>query len=673
MGRAFVIRPFGIKTDGSGQSIDFEAVHNKLIKPALEANGLAGDTTGEIVESGNIREDMFQLILEADVVVCDITINNANVFYELGIRHALRKKRTLLIKGVPSNDTTPFDLLTDRYLAYPAKEPEQKGGALAEVIRASLASDRPTDSPIFQMVPGLAEADAERLHVVPPDLVEEVGRAASAGAKGWLRLLAEEIRGLRFERSGLKLVGRAQWEVKDYEAACVSWERAREMYPDDVAANLALANIYERQSRGGNAELLVRSDQALERVIRNPTATTKDIAEALALKGRNQKTHWRSGFQKAADVSGARQAALSRSLIDSYESYRRAFSQDLNHFYPGLSALQMGSVLLDLSGESGWNDMFSDDREAESYRRDLEATVTELRSAVVLSVKAALARLDKADPDYIWGRISECDLLFLTSDSDKRVVMAYTDALSGRSAFHWDAAKGQLELYAALGFKVDRARAVIQAVEKGLPESKPAEAVRQTHVVIFAGHQVDRPGRSPPRFPADREARVRELIAAGMKAIRDEGADVIGLGSASPGADIVWHETCKDLGVTSVVCLPMPAKDHVKVVFAGYDDAWRSRFLDLVEDRGRQGRVLTLSDQPGLPKWLPPANIDPWARGNAWVMELARTWAADRISLLAFWDGQEEGQAAGTAQVVRLARDAGNVRIKVIDARQILP
>ena len=64
------------------------SVHQELIKPALEANDLAGDTTGEIVEAGNIREDMFQLILEADLVVCDITVHNANVFYELGIRHA---------------------------------------------------------------------------------------------------------------------------------------------------------------------------------------------------------------------------------------------------------------------------------------------------------------------------------------------------------------------------------------------------------------------------------------------------------------------------------------------------------------------------------------------------------------------------------------------------------
>ena len=113
MTHAFVIRPFNTKTDTSGKQIDFERVYHSLIGPVLEELNIESGPMGEIVESGNIREDMFALILEADLVVCDITIHNANVFYELGIRHALRKKRTLLIKGLPSGDDTPFDVLTE--------------------------------------------------------------------------------------------------------------------------------------------------------------------------------------------------------------------------------------------------------------------------------------------------------------------------------------------------------------------------------------------------------------------------------------------------------------------------------------------------------------------------------------------------------------------------------
>jgi hypothetical protein len=113
MQRAFVIRPFGKKKDRAGREIDFEQISAVLIEPALRAAGLGGGTSGEVIEAGNIREDMFGLILEADVVVCDMTIHNANVFYELGIRHALRKKRSVLIRGAPTVDHVPFDNLTD--------------------------------------------------------------------------------------------------------------------------------------------------------------------------------------------------------------------------------------------------------------------------------------------------------------------------------------------------------------------------------------------------------------------------------------------------------------------------------------------------------------------------------------------------------------------------------
>jgi hypothetical protein len=121
--RAFVIRPFGEKMDSAGAKIDFEQVHTALIAPALKAAGIEGGTTGEIIDCGNIREDMFARIIEADIVMADVTVHYANVFYELGIRHALRKRSSVMIKGKPVKDTTPFDLLTDRYVAYDIADP----------------------------------------------------------------------------------------------------------------------------------------------------------------------------------------------------------------------------------------------------------------------------------------------------------------------------------------------------------------------------------------------------------------------------------------------------------------------------------------------------------------------------------------------------------------------
>jgi hypothetical protein len=448
--RAFVIRPFGIKKDSSGKEIDFDRVHDELIDPALEANELEGRTTIEIVDAGNIREDMFQLILEADLIVCDVTVHNANVFYELGIRHALRKKRTVMIKGEPAQDATPFDLLTDRYLTYPIDNPSEKQDSLEETIRASMRSGRPTDSPIFQMLPGLSEADPSEVRAVPPDFQEEVRRAAAVQSKGWLRLLSGEVGGQRFQWEGLKLVASAQWSAKDYDGAVQSWEKVRDVYPDDIDANLALANIYERQSRACQPELLEKSDQALERVIKSESVSRKQIAEALALKGRNQKTHWRSAFKNENSVKERRALAINRALIRSYESYLEAYFEDLNHFYSGLAVLQMGSILLDLSGDEAWEDAFDNDRDAENYRLDLDERVMSLRALVPMSVEAALRKMDEKDPEFVWAKISEADVLFLTSDRERRILKGYRDAIPEDAAFAWDAAKGQLQLFQEL-------------------------------------------------------------------------------------------------------------------------------------------------------------------------------------------------------------------------------
>src|SRR5690606_35906281 len=96
--RAFIVRPFGTKSDRVAQPIDFDRVERDLIDPALDSFGVTGRTTGEILEAGSIHADMFQRLLTADLIVADVSIDNANVYYELGIRHALREKRTVLLR-----------------------------------------------------------------------------------------------------------------------------------------------------------------------------------------------------------------------------------------------------------------------------------------------------------------------------------------------------------------------------------------------------------------------------------------------------------------------------------------------------------------------------------------------------------------------------------------------
>ena len=62
-----------------------------------------------------------QALRAADVVVADLSVHNANVFYELGIRHALRDHGTFMLRC--DADKFPFDLQTDRYFVYKKEDP----------------------------------------------------------------------------------------------------------------------------------------------------------------------------------------------------------------------------------------------------------------------------------------------------------------------------------------------------------------------------------------------------------------------------------------------------------------------------------------------------------------------------------------------------------------------
>jgi hypothetical protein len=66
---AFVAMPFGVKPGVDGQPIDFNRVYGECIAPALEAAGLEAFRAGEEIRAGDIRTDMFQELLVADLVI----------------------------------------------------------------------------------------------------------------------------------------------------------------------------------------------------------------------------------------------------------------------------------------------------------------------------------------------------------------------------------------------------------------------------------------------------------------------------------------------------------------------------------------------------------------------------------------------------------------------------
>ncbi len=638
--RVFIVRPFGPRN-----GIDFDRVQRELIDPALKDRGFAGDTTQQFVEAGNIRVDMFEQLLLADVVIADISVHNANVFYELGIRHALRGKHTVLIRAKISKpreertaeDEVPFDLKTDRYLVYDHTKPED---SVAELIRAiTFATDARNDSPVFQSLPGLVEQDRARFLPVPTEFGEAVDSARARKDLATLGLLAAEARGFTWEVEGWRKVGQVLFDLHAMPAAKRAWERIRGVDAFDVQANLKLGTIFQRSGD------VTASEQALERVVNHTATTRRDKAEAWALRGSNAKVAWAQGWERADAIPKRQELALRSPFLDeAYRAYRAAFDLDLNHYYPGLNALALLSIRLDLIEQLPeiWSESFAKPIAAELERSNLE----DERDALKGAVRMALAAADQTDP---WIVISLADYEFLTAAKATLVKVAYQKSLAYPKIFNSRSAKRQIELFAALGLKADRAALCLAE----FPDI-PAPSNHQ-HVVVFTGHRVDQPGRSTARFPDTMSDRARDAIRTELAKLRPS----IGIAAAASGGDILFHQVCRELSIPSRIRLCIPARTFVQQSVAPSGSRWVDEYWALLDATG-QPDLVELSAEEKLPSWLakkPDYNI--WRRGNWWQIEEALSLEPQRFTVLALWNGEVGDGPGGTKDFLDRAQALG--------------
>src|SRR5918994_4424021 len=113
----FIDMPFGKKKDtASGIEIDFDPIYENAIKPAIKSVKLNAIRSDEEKMAGIIHQSMFARLLSSEYVVADLTTANANVFYELGIRHAAKPFTTILIQG--KLHPPPFDIGNNRIIMY---------------------------------------------------------------------------------------------------------------------------------------------------------------------------------------------------------------------------------------------------------------------------------------------------------------------------------------------------------------------------------------------------------------------------------------------------------------------------------------------------------------------------------------------------------------------------
>src|SRR5215467_6368813 len=122
----FVLMPFGSKADPTGlPNIDFNRIYEAAIKPAIEAAGMIPLRADEEKTGGIIHKPMFERLLLCEYAVADLTTANANVFYELGVRHTARPCTTQPIFA--KRQPIPFDVNFLRALPYELGEGNRFG------------------------------------------------------------------------------------------------------------------------------------------------------------------------------------------------------------------------------------------------------------------------------------------------------------------------------------------------------------------------------------------------------------------------------------------------------------------------------------------------------------------------------------------------------------------
>ena len=111
--KCFVIMPFS--STKSCTEEEWLDIFEHTIKPAVEESGFDYECFRASLMIGNIIRDILDNLYKADVVIADLTDRNANVFYELGVRHAFRNATILIAQNI---EHVPFDLKNYATLTY---------------------------------------------------------------------------------------------------------------------------------------------------------------------------------------------------------------------------------------------------------------------------------------------------------------------------------------------------------------------------------------------------------------------------------------------------------------------------------------------------------------------------------------------------------------------------
>jgi tetratricopeptide (TPR) repeat protein len=340
----FVDMPFGKKPDlAGGALIDFDVIYELAIRPAISEAGLEPIRGDKERTGGIIHLPMFARILLAEFMVADLTLGNPNVFYELGIRHAMKPFTTVPIFA--TTGSLPFDVGMVRSIGYELKDgqlsadaAEKLRTAIKERLEEAVHGSTQADSPVYQLIPDLCSPDLplsveqvlkDRLseqsgfHAsiagIPVDASKEEKRRALVDIQNSLGHIATVRRGVLVE---LMLAYRDAELFDEMVKLC-------ENFPDYLQAN---AFAKQQWAFGLNRRKLPGDRERAVRLLEELIKERGPDPETLGLLGRIHKDRYREG-EGSLLAQGHLDEAIS--------AYTKGFEADPRDYYPGVNAINL--------------------------------------------------------------------------------------------------------------------------------------------------------------------------------------------------------------------------------------------------------------------------------------------------------------------------------------------
>jgi len=646
---AFIAMPFGTKPGHDGQPIDFDRVYAELIKPALEAAGWEVFRADEELRAGDIRTDMFQELLVADLVVADLTLDNPNVWYELGVRHALRARGVVLVQG--PRPTQPFDIYTDRKLNYRLKDGAPDAAhlqaardVLADMARATLeaATARPV-SPVYALLDHLREPAWRELLLAERNEFSQAYEAwrsrmeiaRQKNRPGDILVLADETPTRALWLEAKRAAATSLLKLRQFDFALEQFEAALAIDPEDKSS---------REKRVICLGRLGRFEEAREGV-RLLTVDFPRDPEVWALAGRVGKDDWISRWRRDGDTPAQMRAAAAAeeaSLREAIAPYHTAFITDPSHYYSGINSLTLHVLLKHLGGAPD------------------PTVVDNLIGGVLWASLTAQER----DPKDYWARASYAELCLLVNPKEA-VIREFRVAVAAanRDWFALDSTLQTLTLLRDLEFRPDETGAALDIVEREIARANPPFLPRQ--VFLFSGHMVDAPDRATPRFPADKEPIAAQTIAAALDQL-GAGAGDLALTQGAAGGDLLFLEACLQRGARCRQLLPFEEPKFIEESLLTSKDGerWRERYFAVKAQLKDAPRIMPAELGP-LPK-----GASAFERCNLWLLYTALAWGVDKVRFVCLWNGGGGDGPGGTAHMYNeVKRRTG--RVTWIDTRQL--